>query len=122
MPKYLNQDNKTSLTAERISEYPLPYDSEVLVRVKSLSIGRMNKYNEASSKGGERAKLEAYHLIADSIVDEVGEPIWVDSSEVRGLANADTRLVASLIKMIGKHNGGSDDDIEEMEKNLDETD
>lgn len=120
MPKYLSKETKGALSGERVSEYPLPYDSEILVRVKSLPIGRLNRYSEATAKGGERAKLETYHLIADSIIDEVGGRVW-ETSEVKELASADCRLIKALIGMIGKHNGGSDTDVEEMEKNFDAT-
>lgn len=117
MPQYLNKSNKSTLSKVRVSEYPLPYDSETIVRIKSQPMGRMNRYSEAVQAGGQKLKTETYKLIADSVVDESGESVF-DSSEVKELSESDTRFVTSLIKMITKHNGGSDQDVEEIAGNL----
>lgn len=114
---YLNKETKSNLSRVRISEYPLPYEPEVLVRIKSQPMARMNRYAEALQGGGDRAKQETYKLLAESVVDETDEPVF-EVKELQELAQADTRLVSTLIKMITKHNGGSDQDVEEIMGNL----
>ncbi|TWT57255.1 hypothetical protein KOR42_06130 [Thalassoglobus neptunius] len=120
MPNYLNRDNKNQFAKSKIKEYPLPFDPGTLVRVKQQSISRMHRYSEASQAGGTRAKKETFSLIADSIVDETDQPVW-ESGEVAQLAEADCQLVNALIKMIGHANGGTEDEIEEMVGNFNET-
>lgn len=114
---YLNKSNKASLSSVRFSEYPLPYDTETIVRIKSQPMARMNRYAEAVQAGGDRAKQDTYKLIADSVVDETDELVF-DCKDIKELADADTRFVTALIKMITKHNGGSDQDVEEIMGNL----
>ena len=121
MPKYLNKENRSEVSAKRVGDYPLPYDPDLLVRVQSLPMARMNRYSEAAQAGGERARVQTYQLIADSIVDENGERVWESGNIQKELADADCRLVSALIKIIGQHNGGNDQEIEEMVKNSSET-
>ena len=120
MTKYLNRETVKALSGVRISEYPLPYDEEMIVRVRSQTMDRMSRYAEAVNAGGERAKKQTYQLIAQSIVDETESPIW-DAADVEKLAKTDCRLVTALVKMINQHNGGNDDDAEELLGKLETT-
>ena len=116
---YLDKQTLSDKTNSGIHEFSLPYDPETIVRVKEQPIARMNRYSEAVQVGGNRAKQESYALILDSIVDDNGDPIFESREQI---AKSACRLVTALIKMIGQVNGGEDDDIEEMAKNLSETD
>lgn len=118
--KYLNRETAAELTGARVSEFPLPYEPDVIVRVRSQSMDRMNRYSEAVQKGGELAKKQTYSLIAASIVDENDSPVWSEDA-VRKLAAADCRLVSALVAMISKHNGGDGADVEEMVGNFEAT-
>lgn len=117
MPTYLNKANRDKHAALKTKPYPLPYDAETIVLVKQQPMGRMNQYAEASKAGGQRAAKETFSLVAESIVDEVGKPVW-EASEVAELVESNCQLVSALVKMIGHANGGSDQDIEDMLGNL----
>lgn len=114
---YLNKETKANLSRVRVSEYPLPYEPDTLVRIKSQPMARMNRYAEAVQTGGDRAKQDTYKLLAESVIDEADEQVF-DPKEIQELAQADTRLVTALIKMVTKHNGGGDQDVEEIMGNL----
>lgn len=122
MPKYLNKTNVDQAIAEDIEDYPLPYDPEMLVRIRSVSLGRMRQYFEASEKGGPVARKALYSLISDSVVDEAGQPIFDTPDAVESVGKAKTRFVNAVQKMIEQHNGGRDKlTVEEAEKNSGET-
>jgi hypothetical protein len=120
MTKYLNKTTRGTLSSVRISEYPLPYDTEIIVRVKSQPMSRMNRHADATEAGGQRARTSTIKLLSESIVDEADVPVW-SASEVELLLESDCRLVSALMKMIVDHNGGNDSDVEKMLGNLDQT-
>ena len=117
---YLNKDTKAQFTGVRVTEYKLPNFDDVIVRVKSQSMARMNRHAEAQTAGGERLKKDTLSLIAESIVDEDEERVWT-ADEVNQLMKSDYMLVKGLMEVVGRHNGGTDTEIEEMVGNLPET-
>ncbi len=122
MPRFLNKTNVDQVTAEDIEDYPLPYDPEIVVRIRSVSLGRMRQYFESSEKGGTVARKALYALIAESVVDESGQPVFDTPDTVEGVGKAKTRFVNAVQKMIELHNGGKDKlTVEEAEKNSDAT-
>lgn len=120
MSRYLNAETLPSLSAEDIAEYPLPWDSSILVRVRSLPFSRMKQYTEAQEKGGSYARNQQYQLIQESIIDEHDNEVFsVDAAKQMGKTR--TRLFHALIKMIAAHNG-SNDEVAAVEKNSGGTD
>lgn len=120
MTKYLNQETQSENLKPEIKEYKLPYDPETIVRVKQPSMARMERYAESQKKGGGTAKRETYLLIAESIVDENDQRVW-SNEEAKNLSEAKCELITALVKMIGQCSGGTEDEIEEMVGNLEET-
>lgn len=120
MPKYLSKTNRDKFGSSQVKEYPLPYDSETIVRIKQQSIARMNRHSEAQKAGGTRAKRDVYQLIGESVVGENDEPVW-EQNEVSQIEQVNCRLITAIVRMIGDCNGGDDNDIEAMLGNLDET-
>lgn len=120
MPKYLNQENISENLKPTVKEYALPYDSEIVVRIKQQTMARMERYAEAQKKGGAIAKLETYLLIAESVIDEDGNRVW-DDEQAKTLSQAKCELITALVKMIGHCSGGTEGEIEEMVGNLEET-
>lgn len=121
MAKYLTIDDLKSFSEEDIGEYPLPFDPETLVRVKSVPMARMKQYQEAVQKGGSVATSATKALIRDSIVGPDGQPLYsAETSE--SMLKGRTRLVAAMLAMISKHNGGDDKVAEDAEKKSDQAD
>ena len=118
--KYLSAEMVPTLSAEDVGEYPLPWDPQILVRVKSQSVARMKQYSDAEEKGGSFARAQQYQLVADSIIDEHDQPVF-DFNAVKQMGKTRTRLYKALVQMISHHNG-SDDKIETAEKNSGRTD
>ena len=119
MAKYLSAENLEEASACDIGEYPLPYDPEMLVRVKSVSMSRMKQFQESQKKGGAVASAAEKALITESIVGPDGLPLYTAETAERSLKGK-TRFVLALIKMINKHNGGNDNldsEIEDVAKN-----
>ena len=120
MPK-LGKSNKSEYRGSRIEEYPHPHNQDLLVTIKSMPVGRMNRYGTAMQKGGSQAKTETYKLIVDSVIDaDSNEPVF-EQSEVASIAEDDCQFISGLIQLIGYHNGGTETDVEELVGNFEQT-
>jgi hypothetical protein len=121
--QYLSAENVEEAAAADVAEYPLPYDPEMIVRIKAASMARLSRYQESQKSNGAAARKAQYALIAESVVDENGQPIWQSAEQVERIGKSKTRLMVALVKMIGHHNGGDDKlEFETAEKNSAETD
>lgn len=118
MTQYFSAEMIGEVSAEDIGEYPLPFKSEIIVRVKSVSMARMKQYQESVQKGGSVATSAGKDLIRESIVDENGKPVYTRDTAEQMLKGR-TRLVAAFLQMISHHNGGDDKVQEEAEKKSD---
>lgn len=121
MTKYLTSENVAAVSAEDIGEYPLPFDPEIIVRVKSVSMSRMRQYQEAIKKGGSVAAAADKALIRESIIDPDGSPVYANDDAAEKMLKGRTRLVVALINMISQHNGGEDKVAEDAEKKSETT-
>jgi len=106
--KYFCSDNVAEVSADDIGEYPLPFDPEMIVRVKSVPMSRMKQFQESNQKGGAVASAAEKALIRDSIINPDGTPVYGTSEAAESMLKGRTRLVAALIHMISVHNGGED--------------
>ena len=116
MTKYFCSDNVAEVSADDIGEFPLPFDPEMIVRVKSVPMARMKQFQESSQKGGAVAAAAEKALIRDSIINPDGSPVYSDKDAAETMLKGRTRLIAALISMISRHNGGEDRVAEEAEK------
>jgi hypothetical protein len=120
MPTYLNRENKKDHSSNKIKEFPLPYDSDIIVRIKQQSIGRMNRFAAAQKQGNQKSQQEIYALISESVVDEVGDQVW-EKGEIPELVESNCQLVSAIVAMIVEASGGKKQDVEEIMGNLNET-
>ncbi len=116
MTKYLTSENVAEISSDDIGEYPLPWDPEILVRVKSVSMARMKQYQELAAKGGAVASAADKSLIRESIINPDGTPVYATEAMAETMLKGRTRLVAALVKMISRHNGGDDKIAEDAAK------
>lgn len=116
MTKYFCTENVEEVAADDIGEYPLPFDAEMIVRVKSVDMARMKQFQESSKKGGAVASAAEKALIRDSIINPDDSPVYKTMDAVERMLKGRTRLVSALIKMISAHNGGEDEVTETAEK------
>ena len=116
MTKYFCSENVEAVSADDIGEFPLPFDPEMIVRVKSVPMYRMKQFQEASQKGGSVAAAAEKALIRDSIINPDGSPVYGNNDAAEAMLKGRTRLIAALIKMISAHNGGEDTVAEEAAK------
>jgi hypothetical protein len=114
--KYLTSENVAEISADDVGEFPLPWDPEMIVRVKSVSMARMKQFQESSQKGGAVAASAEKQLIRDSIINPDGTPVYASTDAAESMLKGRTRLVAALIKMISAHNGGDDKIAADAEK------
>lgn len=121
MTKYLNAELASVIANEDVGEYPLPFDPDITVRVRSVPMARMKQYQEALVKGGSLATAATKDLIRESIIDESGEAVYTKDTAEK-LLKGRTRLIAALVNMISKHNGGDDKISEDAEKKSEPTD
>jgi hypothetical protein len=119
--KYFCSDNIAEVSAADIGEYPLPFDPEMLVRVKSVPMARMKQFFESNQKGGAVASAAEKALIQESIINPDGTPVYASKDHAESLLKGRTRLVSALVKMISLHNGGEDKVAEEAEKKSETT-
>lgn len=112
MTKIFNAEAADVVSVEDIGEYPLPFNPDYVVRIKSVSMARMNEFTESNKKGGAVAAAAVKNLIRESIVDEEGKPVYTKDTAEK-LLKGRTRLVGAFIKMISRHNG-ADDEIDEF--------
>ena len=117
--KYFCSDNVAEVSADDIGEYPLPFDPEMIVRVKSLPMARMKQFQEAVKKGGAVASAAEKALIRDSIINPDDSPVYGKADVAEAMLKGRTRLISALVKMISAHNGGEDTIAEEAEKKSD---
>ena len=120
MTQYLNRENSSENLKPVIKDFALPYDPETLVRIKQQPMARLERNAEFQKKGTAAARHDTYLLIAESVVDEHGERIW-DNDDAKTLSEAKSELITALINMIGKCAGGSENEVEELAGNLEET-
>ena len=120
--KYFSASMLEEATVEDIGEYQLPSDPSVTVRVKSVSVSRMKQYAESSGKGGAVERRAQAALIADSLIDETGKPVFASADAVYNIAGkVQSRMMGGLIKIISLHNGGEDKAEEvDLEKKSDD--
>lgn len=113
----------STVTAEDVSEYPMPFDESIIVRIKSASTARMRQYAESQSKGGSYARNQQYQLIKESVVDEHDAEVFATADDVRELSKGRARVFTALAAMVGDHNGSNDvvEQRENTEKNLSAT-
>lgn len=121
MTKYFSTETLSDVSAEDVSEYPLPFDTDMLVRVKSVPMARMKQYQELAAKGGSVAAAAEKSLIRDSIINPDGSPVYSSEAVAEQMLKGRTRLVAALIKMISLHNGGEDKIVEDAAKKSETT-
>ena len=114
MTKYFNSAMLDEISGEDIGEYPLPFDTDIIVRIKSVPMARMRQYHESIGKGGSVAAAADKALIRESIVNEDGTPVY-SAEKVESLLKGRTRLVSALIRLISYHNGGEDRLVTEVE-------
>ncbi len=100
---------------EDVAEYSLPDDPTILVRVKSVSVHRMKQYQEAAAKGGNIQRKAQAELIADSVIDENGKPVFSATKLYETMGRVRTRRFIGLVNIVSKHNGG-DDEVREAEE------
>ena len=116
MTKYFCSENVEQVSADDIGEFPLPFDPEMIVRVKSVPMARMKQFQESSQKGGAVAAAAEKALIRDSIINPDGSPVYGTPSAAEAMLKGRTRLIAALIHMISMHNGGEDKVAADAEK------
>ena len=121
MTKYFSTETLPDVSAEDVSEYPLPFDPDMLVRVKSVPMSRMKQYQDSAAKGGSVAAAAEKALIRDSIVNPDGSPVYASDAIAEQMLKGRTRLVAALLRMISLHNGGEDKIVEDAEKKSEKT-
>lgn len=119
MTKYFSTETLAEVTAQDIGEYPLPFDPDMIVRVQSLPMARMKQYQDAVSKGGAVAIAAGKALIRDSILNPDDTLVYANEAACEAMLKGRTRLVAALLAMINKHNGGDDKIVEDAEKKSD---
>jgi len=119
--KYFCTDMLDEVSAEDIGEYPLPFDPEIVVRVKSVPMSRMKQYQDSVQKGGAVAVAAGKALIRESIINPDGSAVYANDAKAEAMLKGRTRLVAALLNMISKHNGGDDKIAEDAEKKCDPT-
>ena len=107
------------VSADDIGEYPLPFDPDMMVRVKSVDMAKMKQFHESSKKGGAVASAAEKALIRDSIINPDDSPVYKTQDAVEQMLKGRTRLIAALISMISRHNGGEDKISEDAEKKSD---
>lgn len=110
-----------TLSAEDVGEYPLPFNPDIIVRVKSVSMARMRQYQDAAKKGGSGSIAADKALIRESIINEDGSPVYADNATAESMLKGRTRLIVALINMITAHNGGEDKVAEDAEKKSEAT-
>ena len=121
MTKYFCTENIAEVAADDIGEYPLPFDPDMIVRVKSVSMARMKQFQEAQKKGGSVASAAEKTLIRDSIINPDDSPVYKTQDAVESMLKGRTRLIAALVNMISQHNGGEDKIAEDAEKKSEAT-
>lgn len=121
MTKYFSTETLAEVTAQDIGEYPLPFDPDMIVRVQSLPMARMKQYQDSVAKGGAVAIAAGKALIRDSILNPDNSLVYASDAAAEAMLKGRTRLVAALLAMINKHNGGDDKIVEDAEKKSDPT-
>jgi hypothetical protein len=116
---YFCTENIAEVSADDVGEYPLPFDPDMIVRVRSVDMGRMRQYHEAVTKGGSVAIAAQKALIRDSIINPDNSPVYADKDAAERMLKGRTRLISALIQMISAHNGGEDKVVETAEKKSD---
>lgn len=112
MPIYLDDDNVAEFAECDIAEYALPWNPDVIVRIKSVPMSRIEQFQDANKQGGKVAEHAQNALIADSLVKADGKPF--STASLNKLLTGKARLVVALVKMISEHNGG-DDQLKRLE-------
>ena len=122
MTNYFTGEMLANVSEEDVGEYPLPFGTEeIIVRVKSVSMARMKQYQDAVQKGGAVAIAAGKALIRDSILNPDGTPVYGDAAKAEAMMKGRTRLIAALLQMINKHNGGDDKIADDAEKKSEAT-
>lgn len=118
----LSRDNLQQHAKTHIAEYPLPYDPDTTVRLKSLPISRMNWVESEQAHGGERAQRAGLTMIQEAVLNGASdtETLW-SSGEMPEIQRTNSRLILALLRMVGTHLGLKDTEIEALKKGL-ETD
>lgn len=109
MSRYFNEGDILNACEEDVQEYPLPDDPTVIVRVRSVDVDRMKRFQEASAKGGRVALRAQAELLAESIVDEAGNPVLNADKLVTVNGKVRTRRFMNLIRIVSDHNGSNDE-------------
>jgi hypothetical protein len=95
------------------------------VRIRSLTGTERDEYEESllSQRNGKaKAVLKNYRakLVALCAVDDAGDPLF-DKADVMRLGNANSAALDRLYEACQRLSGLSDEDIEELTENFDET-
>jgi hypothetical protein len=114
--QFLTSFNAREIVSCKSEEFELPNHPEYMVRVKQLPIDELKRLSRVATKDtseGHKAQLE---LIAKSIVNEDGTPVFTDEL-VADLKQANGPIFNDLMIVVGKANNKKKSDIE---KDLDD--
>ena len=122
----LSRENADNLLSTYTADYPfsdIPGQPSAAFRVRSASMARINRWREASAgKNGGAVWRALCDLIAESVIDENGEPIWTGAA-IQEMSKANTKRFMDLQLGVLNHNGLQREDmtlealIEDEEKN-----
>ena len=118
----LTADNKDEVFSAYSSTYVL---SEVgdkpgaKITIRSASYKRIQLFKQAADGKSEKRLLKATcDLIAESVVDRTGDPVWL-GREVEHMVKACTKRFVELQKAVMQHNGltkkADEEDIQQLE-------
>lgn len=107
-PTMISRANADQILTTYSAVYPfsdIPGQPPAAFRVRSASMARINRWREASSGKSSNAVWKAMcDLIAESVIDEDGEPIW-SGAAVQEMSKSNAKRFMDLQLGVLNHNG-----------------
>jgi hypothetical protein len=123
MTQYFGRELARQIVS-KIETFPLPSDSETLVRIKQLPIGVLRRLGELATQDGAEGDKARGELIQRSVVDADGNPIFEANYPL--MDELTVELLTDLMTLIGKANNKSapksfSQQVDDAEKNSNPT-
>jgi hypothetical protein len=119
-PVYLGSHNAREIVSCKIEEHSLKHHPHIIVRVKQLPLGVLNRLSRPSTKEGPEGDKARAELITLSIVNEDGTPAFSEESS-EALKTSNLPVFSDLMDAIGKANNKTrkqiDAEADDAEKN-----
>ncbi len=118
---FLSAENKDDVMGQYAAKYILAAAGDkprCAVMIRSVSFSRVDSFRRASEGKDEKKKLrELCELIGESVVDELGDPVWA-GRDVLSMAQGNTQRFMELQKGCLQHNGLTKEgkDLEELQE------